>query len=603
MQQAKTRLSILKQKSKHDKNYKFKRLYRNLYNEDFYLRAYQKLYPKPGNMTPGVDNNTIDGFSKQQIAELIELIKTQRYHPKPAKRVYIPKKNGKKRPLGIPTFIDKLVQEVVREILEAIYEPIFYESSHGFRPNKSCHTALYHTKIVGRGTTWVIEGDITRCFETINHDILIELLSKKIQDGRLLELIRRFLKAGYMEFKQVYNSLSGTPQGNIISPILANIYLHEFDKYMEDLAKEHSKGTHKRLNPVYAKLYVQRNKAKRHNNVQEAKHLLKQMRSMPSTDLMDETFTRVRYIRYADDFLISIIGSKALALDIKSKITVFLGQRLGLELNQEKTFITNLAREKVRFLGYDITKAQCNTKLSKYKDGHKQRVVNQSIQLLVPGQVVRDKLKPFMKQGKPTHFTARMNYSVMDIISMYNAEVRGLYNYYCLAVNVGGKLAMFKYYHYGSLMKTIANKEKSSINSVIRKYGIAVPRKARPGTMRIVGCRYKTRDGPRTVTYFNESLKRVTHPSVGMSDLYGRSFGGGQLLKRLNANSCELCGSGLDIEVHHVRKLKEVKQKYRKQGKLVPYWVLTMAKIKRKTLIVCRVCHVKIHSGTLAEWF
>lgn len=218
MQKAETVLSILKQKSKQDESHRYDRIYRNLFNEDFFLRAYQKIHAKQGNMTPGTDGTTIDGFSRKQISQLIELLKWERYQPKPVRRTYIPKKNGKMRPLGIPAFADKLVQEVVRQILEAIYEPIFSDNSHGFRPNRSCHTALYQIKSTCRGTNWVIEGDITGCFDHIDHEILLKILSKKIDDGRFLELIRKFLKAGYLEFNQKYNSLSGTPQGGIISP-------------------------------------------------------------------------------------------------------------------------------------------------------------------------------------------------------------------------------------------------------------------------------------------------------------------------------------------------------------------------------------------------
>lgn len=238
MQKAETVLSILKQKSKQDESHRYDRIYRNLFNEDFFLRAYQKIHAKQGNMTPGTDGTTIDGFSRKQISQLIELLKWERYQPKPVRRTYIPKKNGKMRPLGIPAFADKLVQEVVRQILEAIYEPIFSDNSHGFRPNRSCHTALYQIKSTCRGTNWVIEGDITGCFDHIDHEILLKILLKKIDDGRFLELIWKFLKAGYLEFNQKYNSLLGTPQGGIISPILANIYLHEFDKFMEGISAE-----------------------------------------------------------------------------------------------------------------------------------------------------------------------------------------------------------------------------------------------------------------------------------------------------------------------------------------------------------------------------
>jgi group II intron reverse transcriptase/maturase len=600
MQKAEMKLSILKQKSKHDENYQFERIYRNLFNEDFFLRAYQKIYSKEGNMTPGIDGKTIDGFNKGQITQLIELLKMEQYHPTPVRRTYIPKKDGKKRPLGIPTFTDKLVQEVMRQILEVIYEPVFCESSHGFRPNKSCQTALYQIKRSYKGVNWIIEGDLTRFFENVNHTILLGILSKRIQDGRFLELIRRFLKAGYFEFNQVHNSLSGTPQGGILSPILANIYLHEFDKYMENLAKDFSKGKSRRANPVYRRLNDKRCVARKQGKYDNANALLKQMQTMHSGDPMDENFIRVSYCRYADDFVVGVIGSKTLAVELKDKIACFLKQELGLELNQEKTAVTNLSQEHVKFLGYEIAKAHENTKITKNIFGCKRRLVNGKIQLLVPNQVIRDKLNPFCKGGKAYPVLASCSYPVFDIINMYNAEIRGLYNYYCLASNVGKRLSMFKYYHYGSMMKTIARKEKSSIGAVIHKYGVSVSRKRGFGTRRIVGLRYETKSGMRTMTYFNGSLKRVEQPLTNFSDKFGRCFSGGQLLKRFNVDVCELCGaSGDGFEVHHVRKLKDIVQKYRKRGSTPPNWVVVMGTIKRKTLVVCHGCHVKIHNGTL----
>ncbi|MDR2525363.1 MAG: hypothetical protein LBC83_04110 [Oscillospiraceae bacterium] len=184
MQNAEKVLSILNQKSRQHENYVFDRMYRNLFNEDFYLNAYRKIYAKQGNMTAGVDGRTIDGFSKATIAKLIEKLKSETYCPQPVRRAYIPKKNGKMRPLGIPAFEDKLVQEVMRQILEAIYEPVFSPNSHGFRPGKSCHTALHQIKSKAKGSNWVVEGDITGCFDNIDHEILLQILAEKIGDDR-----------------------------------------------------------------------------------------------------------------------------------------------------------------------------------------------------------------------------------------------------------------------------------------------------------------------------------------------------------------------------------------------------------------------------------
>lgn len=598
MQKADIVLSILRKKAENDEHYKYDRIYRNLFNKDFYFKAYSKIYAKEGNMTAGTDGKTIDGFSKRTVESLIARLKTEKYHPKPVRRTYRKKKNGKMRPLGIPSFEDKLVQEVVSQILEAIYEPLFSENSHGFRPDRSCHTALMQIKRTARGSHWAIEGDITGCFDNIDHDILLGILSLKIQDGRFIELIRRFLKAGYYEFHEVKNSYSGCPQGSIISPILSNIYLNEFDKYMEEMIKEVNKGDKKRATPEYKRLYNRRITARKNGNIEKAKQMLKEMRKIPANDPMDENFIRLKYVRYADDFVIFIDGNKELAYDVKDKITVFLKEKLNLELNADKTLITNLKDGRVKFLGYEIVKSQCDTKITKNLNGETRRTANGKIQLLVPGTVINEKIRKFSAKGKPAAFTARANMPVLDMIQQYNSEIRGLYNYYCLATDVGKKLHKFKYYHYYSLVKTIARKEKSSVPKVIGKYGIDVPRKKGTGTRLLVGVKYKTKQGEQIMTYFNDSLQKVEKPVTNISDSYRYYYDKTtQLIVRLNADICELCGSHESIAVHHVRKLKDIKQKYRKRGKHIPNWVLMMSKMNRKTLVVCEECHNKIHSG------
>jgi group II intron reverse transcriptase/maturase len=570
-----------------------------MFNSSFFMEAYRKMYAKPGNMTEGVDGKTIDGFKKSKIDELVEKLRKEQYYPTPVRRVYIPKKNGKQRPLGIPSFEDKLVQEVIRKMLDAIYEPLFLDTSHGFRSNRSCQTALFQIKSTCRGTKWIIEGDITGCFDNIDHDILLNILSRKIKDGRFLELIRRFLKAGYFEFHQVKASLSGVPQGGIISPILSNIYLHEFDVYMEELAKKLTKGKSKKENPVYLKLSGRRTYCLKTKRYEEAAELLKEMRKIPSKDQMDSNYTRVKYVRYADDFVICIDGSKNLAEKIKQDVTLFLRDNLKLELSAEKTLITNLKDERVRFLGYEISKSHDDTIIKKNTKGVKKRSINETIQLLVPADVITKHIRPFIDKGKVASSKFRVNLPVLDIVNEYNAEIRGLYNYYSLATDVSVKLGKFKYYHYWSLMKTIAHKEKCSVAKVRKKYGIDVPRKVGTGTRKIVGVRYQTKAGEHLMTYFNDSLKKLNEPNTRMSDKYIiNTTSGKQLIDRLNANVCELCGTNEgEFEVHHVRKLKDIKDKYKKRGKAIPGWLITMSRIRRKTLIVCESCHRNIHSG------
>ena len=321
--------------------YKYERLYRILFNEQMFFVAYQRMYAKPGNMTPGTDGKTEDEMSIDRINKLIESIKDETYSPNPAKRIYIPKKNGKMRPLGIPSFEDKLVQEAVRMVLEAIYEGHFEWTSHGFRPNRSCHTALKSLQNNFNGAKWFIEGDIKGFFDNIDHNVLIEIMKGRIADDRFLRLIRKFLNAGYMEEWQFNKTYSGTPQGGIISPILANIYLDKFDKYMDEYANKFNKGTVRSRNKDICKLNSRVHYLKRRINevedvnvrtrmVEELHEKQKRILTMPSGNDMDRNFRRLRYLRYADDFLIGVIGTKNECETIKADITKFMQEKLRL---------------------------------------------------------------------------------------------------------------------------------------------------------------------------------------------------------------------------------------------------------------------------------
>lgn len=606
MQKAEIVLSMLGQKAKEDSSFVFDRLYRNLFNPDFFLLAYNNLYDKEGNLTEGTEQLTIDGFNLKMVEKLIEEMKTETYRPKAVRRVHIPKKNGGTRPLGVPTFRDKLVQEVVRLILQAIYEPIFLDSSHGFRPARSCHTALVQLKTTCRGTNWVIEGDIKGFFENISFDKLLELLSKRIQDGRFLRLIGLFLKAGYMENKRIFHPLTGTPQGGVVSPILANIYLHELDVFLEGLCQKYcTDAKYRRKYEPYQRLNMERFYARKRGDYERADELIREMRTLPTQDPFDPNYLRVKYFRYADDFVVMIIGSRALAEEVRKQIATFLKEELQLELSMEKTAITNLTEQRVNFLGYEIAKTRENTRLVKGSYGALKRSANETIQLLVPDRVIREKLKPFVRNGKAYQHNARINDPILDILTHYNAEIRGLYNYYCLATDVSTKINKFRYYHYTSLQKTIARKEKCSIARVNEKYGVDVKRKQGTGMRKLVGVTYQTKAGMKTLTYFNEPLRKKDKPDTGPGGLgiWDKPIlERHQITKRLAADTCELCekpwNSTNTLEVHHVRKLKDIKQKYARKGENIPKWVLRMSSLRRKTLVVCEKCHNEIHAGT-----
>jgi group II intron reverse transcriptase/maturase len=599
MQKADIVLTMLNQKSKNDSTYKFGRLYRNLFNLDFYLNAYAKIYSKEGNMTEGVDGKTIDGFGISKVNKLIEQMKLERYNPQPVRRKYIQKKSGKLRPLGIPTTEDKLVQEVIRQILEAIYEPQFSHDSHGFRPNRSCHTALCQMKNTCNGSAWIIEGDIKGFFDNINHEILIELLKRKIDDGRFINLIMKFLKAGIMEEGNIRNSITGTPQGGIISPLLANIYLDELDKYMEQVKSENEIGKYRKVLKEYNRLSSTRTRRRREGKYLEADNVLNQMYKMQAKDPMDSSYRRVKYIRYADDFVVLIHGSKTIAEKIREEIALFLRSKLKLELNIDKTLITNLQKDKARFLGYEIIKAQSYTKMTVNTNGRRQRSVHGQMQLLVPREVIREKIKKFTKNGKPTYINERVTLPIQEMIAVYNTEIRGLVNYYSIANNVSKRLYEFKFYHYFSLAKTLAKKHKMSVKKIIRKFRTPVKRKDGTGTVNIIGVKYHNKTGEQIMTYFNKSIKRKYNPVKEeiQPEIIKTNYKN-ELIRRLLYGKCELCKENQTIEqfeVHHIRNLKKLKDKFKDRKIEPPKWLKIMIHIRRKTLVVCKDCHKTIH--------
>jgi group II intron reverse transcriptase/maturase len=353
MQNAETVLGIIR--SRGSKGLSLEEAYRQLFNLDLYLRAYGRLYRNAGAMTRGVTAETVDGMSEAKITSIIDRIRHERYRWTPVRREYIPKANGKMRPLGIPVWSDKLLQEVMRSILEAYYEPQFSENSHGFRPQHGCHTALADIQRAWHGTKWFIEGDIKGCFDNIDHEVLLSLLREKIRDNRFLILVSNLLKAGYLEDWRYNKTHSGTPQGGVISPILANIHLDRLDKYVEGtLIPEFTRGKVRKANPVYTRLFYRIRKLEKEGMTDAARELRKELRSYPTGDQHDPNYRRLRYVRYADDFLLGFIGPKDEAEAIKVRLKTFLSDHLKLELSEEKTLITH-ASEMARFLGYEVT--------------------------------------------------------------------------------------------------------------------------------------------------------------------------------------------------------------------------------------------------------
>jgi group II intron reverse transcriptase/maturase len=319
---------------------KFDNLYPKLYNVELWLLAYQQLAPKPGNLTPGTDGQTIDGAGLKLINELIDQLKRMSYKPKPARRIYLTKPNGKTRPIGIAGFRDKLLQTVLKLILEAIYEPTFAASSHGFRPGRSCHTALAQVK-EQVGIRWWIEGDLASFFDTMQHEVLLTILNQKITDQRFLHLISQLMRAGYIENWQFHQTYSGVPQGSCLSPLLSNIYLNQLDQTMLNKMAEFNRGKRRKRNLEYHRIaqncYYAKKKARLSGDWRPYKTLQQQMLTLPYQEPLDPDYRRLTYTRYADDMLLGVIGSKAEAEELKAWLARYLAEELGLELSLEKT--------------------------------------------------------------------------------------------------------------------------------------------------------------------------------------------------------------------------------------------------------------------------
>ena len=663
-----------------DTSYKYEKIYRNLYNRNFYLVAYNKLYPKQGNMTPGSDGETIDGFNLDKIEKLIESIKNESYQPKPSRREYIPKKNGKKRPLGIPSFYDKLVQEVVRQILEAIYENSFSTHSHGFRPNRSCHTALKEIKINFTGTRWWIEGDIKGFFDNINHNVMINILRKRIKDEKFINLIWKFMRAGYIEDFRHNKTYSGTPQGGIISPILSNIYLNEFDQYIAKYMTKFNKGEKRSTNykyktiadRIYArrkiltvpnekekmeleedlnkllkerkeyqkeqhalgitnlskdaknrnfekKIYKIRRKLKivqpdeRAKIIGEIKLIQQELRNHKTYEQMDSKYRRLRYVRYADDFLIGIIGSKDDAIKVKADLTEYLENELMIELSQEKTLITHNSNA-VRFLGYELFIDEGYLRKRLFPSGKEEvaRTGVSSIRLTLPHDILRDFM---LKNGyitidkkgnwKPCHRAKFIHNDPLEILLAYNAEFRGFYNYYKFAYNGRYKLVNAHFLFKQSFAKTLGAKYKSKTNKLrFSETKRGTKKFFREGKWGVAWTDKKGNE--RWITLF-DVLDTPSHKEVWKNEEYVITnydyapivnYGGRNgILARLKANKCEFCGDEKGpFEIHHVRKLKDLKGKQA--------WEKIMIARRRKTLVLCgngstNNCHYKLHNNKL----
>ena len=592
-------LNSLNEHSK-DSSYKFERLYRLLFNEELFYVAYQKIASNGGSTTKGSDGRSIDGMSLARIETLIASLKDESYQPHPSRRVHIPKKNGKTRPLGIPAFEDKLVQEVVRMILEAIYEGHFETTSHGFRPKRSCHTALLHIQKTFSGAKWFIEGDIKGFFDNIDHDVLVGILRERISDDRFIRLIRKFLKAGYVEDWTFHNTYSGTPQGGIVSPILANIYLDKLDKYVKEYIQHFDKGTKRRPGKESNNLANERKRTVRKLKkvkdgtekaalVARLKAIEQERAAFPNGDEMDESYRRLKYIRYADDFILGVIGSKEEAQRIKEDIKSFLSASLALELSEEKTLITHTGKS-AKFLGYEITVTRDNHQRRDVR-GCLRRTYGKRVRLNVSMATLRDKLLEYgameikLRNGKevwkPKCRSGLIFNDDLEILDRYNRETVGFCNYYLIANNCV-VLHNFRYIMEYSMYKTFAGKYRSTVRKINKKYRLN----------KLFTVKYEQQGVIKSRTFYKTSFKRRTTAFNGSCDIEPYSIADvsrTNLTDRLKAEKCELCGATGKLIMHHVRNLKDLKGK--------ESWERLMSARKRKTIALCPSCHRLRHLG------
>jgi group II intron reverse transcriptase/maturase len=566
-------------------------LYRQLFNPEFYLQAYGKIYRNDGAMTPGTTSETVDAMSLTKIQNIIDALRFERYRWSPVRRSYIPKKTGKQRPLGMPTWSDKLLQEVLRQLLEAYYEPQFSDRSHGFRPSRGCHTALREIYYNWKGTTWFIEGDIRGCFDNLDHEILMSILREKILDQRFRRLIENLLKAGYLEEWRYHATPSGSPQGGIVSPVLANIYLDRLDTFVEStLFPTYNQEDDRKPNPTYRALLDRARYLRRSGRTEEGRTLRQQAQHLPSRLPDDPDYRRLKYVRYADDFLLGYVGTRQEAEVIKQQLADFLNTQLRLDLSNDKTLITHGRSAAARFLGYDVTVMQDDRK---HTNGR--RSLNGVVSLRVPRDVLQAKCQPYVKHGGPWHRPELLHQSVFDIVTQYQSVYRGVVNFYRLAHNLRDVARLHGIMQH-SLTRTLAAKLRVSVPEVYRRYRVEIL--GEDGQRRAGFEVQVPREGkpPLVAQWGGISLAWSIDATLDDRNVPFRFANTTEIVQRLLADTCELCGSRDRIQVHHIRALKNLNRKGRPDK---PLWVTMMAARRRKTLVVCHRCHVDIHGGRL----
>ena len=545
-------------------------LYKLLLDPNMYLIAYHKLRSKPGNMTPGISPETLDGLSREWIDQTVESIRNESFQFTPSRRVNIPKPKGGTRPLSIAAPRDKIIQEIMRMILEAIFTPTFSKNSHGFMANKGCHSALKQVYMQFKGVTWVIEGDISKCFDSIDHHKLMNIIEHKITDRRFTKLIWKSLRAGYFEFKVYQHSITGTPQGSIISPILCNIFMNQLDQFVDNLSSQFNKGDKPKLNNEYSAHASALARAKRKGDFDRLKVEMAAMRELSSIDFRDPNFRRLYYVRYADDWIVGIRGSLEETQSILYKIDTKLNE-IGLTLSKEKTKITNINKDKVLFLGTLISRSH-HRRFTMMKIGTSRRL-GLGIRLEAPLDRVRQKLSAagFIKEGNPYPKFIWLHLNKDQIIHLYNSVYRGILNYYSFAHNINQLNSLVGFTLKQSITRLLA--AKFSLHSraqVMKKFG------------RLLGNQGK-------VKFHDPKIKvNIMNFKTGKDiDIIQGLFAQNKSIANLYTLTCAQCGSDYRVEMHHVKMMKDLDSSKWADRQL--------AKANRKQIPLCRKCHMEHH--------
>ena len=565
------RLGVVRSLSLKNPRWTHKELFRLLHKDDIWIAAYETIKSNKGALTPGVTPETLDGMGLKRIQKVKTQVLDESYQFQPVKQSWIPRPDRRKRPLGIPTPNDKLVQEVIRMVLEAIYEPIFDHRSFGFRNGMGVHNALEYVEKQFRWVDYVIKGDIQQAYPTIDHDKLCEILAQNIDDVRFMNLIRKSLKCGVYDNPHTLYSKLGVPQGSIVSPILANIYFNELDQWVRKKSEEIYVPKSPKRHPKYKQLEYhirkvsqlaqesERNSKEKSQYVRVIKRLIQERNQTPS--LLDQG-VEIRYTRYADDWIIGIKGPEKLAKQIREEVGYFLREHLKQELDPQKTQIINLRAGKLTFLGYDIFLPR-NMKLVKYKKRDGKQTVRRSTPMLrfqLPIDKVTKRLK---ERGYITHHENKIrpiskgSYTPLEdavIVNHFRSVWLGLWNFYSGSTN-REHLQYIHYLLHMSCAMTLAHRHRSSSKKIIKKHGKRLEIRRRDGNQSKVIAAFPYNTKWKVSDRKWQLAKSFKDPFTIYANRVSRSS--------LN-KACCICQERGNIEMHHVKHVR--KQGYRYRG-------------------------------------